>query len=155
VEAFTETIDVMPTILDWIGVAVPRQCDGHSLAPWLKGETPAGWRDAVHWEYDFRDLLNQTAEQAMGLVSDECHLAVIRDEKYKYVHFAAQKPLFFDLEADPHQLVNRAEDPAYAALVLRYAQKMLSWRMQHDERTLTHLHINKGVFERTGARRMV
>jgi arylsulfatase A-like enzyme len=155
VEAFTETIDVMTTILNWIGIDVPRQCDGHSLAPWLAGETPAGWRDAVHWEYDFRDLVNQTAEQAMGLVSDECHLAVIRDEKYKYVHFAAQEPLFFDLEADPHQLVNRANDPAYAPLVLRYAQKMLSWRMQHDERTLTHMHINKGVFERAGARRTV
>ncbi|MDH5556816.1 MAG: DUF4976 domain-containing protein, partial [Alphaproteobacteria bacterium] len=155
VEAFTETIDVMPTILSWIGQPTPRQCDGHSLAPWLAGETPAGWRDAVHWEYDFRDLINQTGEQAMGLVSDECHLSVIRDKKYKYVHFAAQPPLFFDLEHDPDQLVNRAEDPDYAPLVLRYAQKMLSWRMQHDERTLTHMHISKGVFERTDARRTV
>ena len=51
--------------------------------------------------------------------------------------------------------MNRAEDPDYAPLVLRYAQKMLSWRMQHDERTLTHLHIDKGVFERADARRMV
>jgi arylsulfatase A-like enzyme len=155
VEAFTEAIDIMPTILDWIGVDIPRQCDGHSLGPWLGGETPAGWRDAAHWEYDFRDLVNQTAETAMGLVSDECHLAVIRDEKYKYVHFAAQPPLFFDLECDSDQLVNRAGDPDYATLVLQYAQKMLSWRMQHDERTLTHMQIDKGVFEHAGARRIV
>jgi arylsulfatase A-like enzyme len=155
VGAFTETIDVMPTILEWIGIDIPRQCDGHSLGPWLNGETPPGWRDAAHWEYDFRDLVNQTAEQAMGLVSDECHLAVIRDEQYKYVHFAAQPPLFFDLGKDPDQLVNRAEDPDYASLVLRYAQKMLSWRMQHDERTLTHMHIGKGVFERANAKRTV
>lgn len=155
VDAFSENVDIMPTILDWIGLDTPRQCDGVSLAPWLRGETPAGWRDAAHWEFDFRDLVNQSAEQAMGLVSDECNLAVIRDDKYKYVHFAAQPPLFFDLERDPDQLVNRAEDPDYAPLVLRYAQKMLSWRMQHDERTLTHLHIDKGVFERADARRMV
>ena len=145
----------MPTILDWIGVDTPRRCDGHSLAPWLRGETPAGWRDATHWEYDFRDLVDQSAEQATGLVSDECHLAVIRDKKYKYVHFAAQPPLFFDLEDDPDQLVNRAEDPDYAPQVLHYAQKMLTWRMQNGERTLTHLHIEKGIFERTGTRRKV
>lgn len=155
VEAFTETIDVMPTILDWIGVDTPRRCDGHSLAPWLRGETPAGWRDATHWEYDFRDLVDQSAEQATGLVSDECHLAVIRDVKFKYIHFAAQPPLFFDLEDDPDQLVNRAEDPDYAPQVLHYAQKMLTWRMQNGERTLTHLHIEKGIFERTGTRRKV
>jgi hypothetical protein len=63
--------------------------------------------------------------------------------------------LFFDLECDSDQLVNRAGDPDYATLVLQYAQKMLSWRMQHDERTLTHMQIDKGVFEHAGARRIV
>src|SRR6204780_108927 len=33
VEAFTEHVDVMPTLLDAIGIEVPRQCDGRSLAP--------------------------------------------------------------------------------------------------------------------------
>ncbi|MFZ9636083.1 MAG: sulfatase-like hydrolase/transferase, partial [Alphaproteobacteria bacterium] len=28
VDAFTETIDCMPTILDWLGLPIPRQCDG-------------------------------------------------------------------------------------------------------------------------------
>jgi hypothetical protein len=41
------------------------------------------------------------------------------------------------LEADPHQFENKASDPAYTGRVLEYAQKMLSWRMQHAERTLT------------------
>jgi arylsulfatase A-like enzyme len=155
VDAFTESVDVMPTILEWIGVVVPRQCDGHSLRPWLNGGTPAGWRDAAHWEYDFRDLVGQTAERPLGLHSDECQLGVVRDASYKYVHFAALPPLFFDLEADPDQLVDRAGDPDYATLVLRYAQKMLSWRMANDERNLTHMHIGKGVFEQPNARRPV
>jgi len=155
VAAFTESVDVMPTILEWIGVAPPRECDGHALMPWLKGDTPAGWRDAAHWEYDFRDLVGQSAERALGIVSDECQLAVIRDERYKYVHFAALPPLFFDLERDPDQLTDRAGDPTYAPLILRYAQKMLSWRMANEERTLTHLHIGKGVFEQPNARRPV
>ena len=51
-------------------------------------------------------------------------LAVIQDTKYKYVHFDALPPLFFDLEADPDQFHNRACDPAYAPRVLEYAQKL-------------------------------
>jgi arylsulfatase A-like enzyme len=68
---------------------------------------------------------------------DQCSLCVVQDERYKYVHFAALPPLFFDLAADPHQFRNLAEDPAHAGLVKHYAQRALSWRLSHAERTLT------------------
>ncbi len=32
VAAFTEHVDVMPTMLEWLGVDVPRQCDGRASA---------------------------------------------------------------------------------------------------------------------------
>jgi arylsulfatase A-like enzyme len=151
VDEFTETIDVMPTILEWAGRPVPHACDGHSLRPWLYGETPADWRREVHWEYDFRDMREPAAEVALGLSPDSCHLAVIRDRRYKYVHFAALPPLLFDLERDPHEFENRAVDPAYQALVLAYAQKLLSWRMLSENRALSHLHLGPGgAFERRG-----
>ena len=35
---------------------VPAHLDGRSLAPFLDGETPDGWRDAAHWEFDFRSI---------------------------------------------------------------------------------------------------
>jgi len=149
VEAFTEAVDVMPTILEWLGLEPPPQCDGRSLLPFLEGGTPERWRQEVHWEFDFRDLVDRRPETALGLESDQCALAVIRDRRGKYVHFAGLPPLFFDLEKDPHQFVNRAEDPAYTARVLAYAQKMLSWRMENDERTLTGLHLTEsGVLDR-------
>lgn len=138
VDAFTEAVDVMPTILDALGRDTPRDCAGMSLLPFLHGEPPAHWRDAVHWEYDFRPYYADAGTPPpYGLSIDECALAVIRDTKYKYVHFDALPPLFFDLEADPQQFDNRAGDPAYTARVLEYAQKMLSWRMRNAERTLT------------------
>ena len=41
VEAFTEAVDLMPTLLDWFGLDIPPACDGVSLLPWLAcGETP-------------------------------------------------------------------------------------------------------------------
>ncbi|MCK6453057.1 MAG: alkaline phosphatase family protein [Alphaproteobacteria bacterium] len=134
---FTEAVDTMPTILDWLGGAVPRQCDGASLLPFVRGTAPKAWRGEAHYEFDFRDIYYSKPETALGLHMDQCSLAVVQDENYKYVHFAALPPLFFDLADDPGQFVNRADDPACAARVRDYAQKMLSWRLAHADRMLT------------------
>jgi arylsulfatase A-like enzyme len=153
VDAFTESVDVMPTILDWLGREVPAQCDGQSLLPFLHGDPPMTWRREVHWEFDFRDIPNQEAETALGITSDQCNLCVIRDERYKYVHFPALPPLFFDLRQDPMEFQNLAADPAHQGLVLSYAQKMLSWRMAHAERVLANTFLTPGgVIERRGPR---
>jgi hypothetical protein len=64
---------------------------------------------------------------------------IVRGPRYKYVHFTKLPPLFFDLERDPGEFVDRSRDPDYLPLVLEYAQKLLSWRMNHDEQTLTHI----------------
>ncbi len=135
----TEAVDVMPTILDWLGGEIPRACDGASLLPFMSGGAPKGWRDLLHYEFDFRDVIFSSGrpEGALGLEMDQCSLCVVQDERYKYVHFAALPPLFFDLAADPAQLRNLAEEPAYAVLVKDYAQRALSWRLNHAERTLT------------------
>lgn len=137
VSRFTETIDTMPTILEWLDLPVPRQCDGRSLLPFCEGAPPADWRTEVHYEFDFRDLHYTKPESSLGVPMDRCALAVVQDEAFKYVHFAALPPLFFDLERDPGQFVNCAVDPAYAARMGEYAAKMLNWRLGFAERTLT------------------
>ena len=53
------------------------------------------------------------------------------------MHFDAPLPLFFDLQTDPAQFHNLADDPTYAPHVLAYVQKMLSWRLYYADRTLT------------------
>jgi arylsulfatase A-like enzyme len=78
-----------------------------------------------------------TGTSHVGIGIDECSLSVIQNERYKYVHFAALPPLFFDLEQDPNQLHNLANDPAYLKPMLEMAQKMLDWRLKHADRTLT------------------
>ncbi len=136
-DAFTESVDLMPTILDAIGGDIPPAVDGMSLLPFLDGQPPS-WRDALHYEYDFRDVHYSEPERDLGLTLDESSLCVIQDTMWKYVHFAALPPLLFDLAADPHQLHDLAQDPAHATVVRDYAQRMLSWRMRHADRTLTH-----------------
>ena len=137
IDAITENVDVFPTICDLIGTTTPRGCDGRSLRAWLDGEPPAAWRDAAHWEYDFRRPETDVIEQASGLAMSECNLAVLRDHRGKYVHFAGLPPLFFDLAEDPFETVDRAGDPAYQDRVLSYAQRMLSWRMSSDDEELS------------------
>ena len=137
VERFTESVDVMPTILDWIGAETPRACDGVSLTPFLHEGEPAVWRDHVHYEFDFRDIFYSKPERWLGVGMDEASLAVSQNETGKYVHFAALPPLFFDLETDPGQLHDRAADPAMRDRILAHAQELLSWRLRHAERTLT------------------
>jgi len=136
VDEFTESVDIMPTILTALGRAVPSQCNGASLQPWLQGETPENWREAVHWLYDFRDIENGYAEAQFGLTHDECSVLVYRDESFKYVHFAAMPPLLFDMRNDPDEMHNLAEEPDYQSVVLDYAQKMLSWRMRSENSSL-------------------
>jgi arylsulfatase A-like enzyme len=137
VSRFTEAVDLMPTVLQWLGLPLPRQCDGYSLLPFCHGEPPTTWRQDVHFEYDFRDTWYSQPEASLGVAMDACGLAVVRDEHYQYVHFAALPPLFFDLSSDPHCLHNRVDDPALAPQVLAYAQRLLTWRMLNTARELT------------------
>jgi arylsulfatase A-like enzyme len=137
VETFTEHVDLMPTILERLGCEVPLQCDGRSLVPWLEGRTPAGWCAAAHFEHDFRDVETGAFETALGLPSARCALAVRHGERYSYVHFNGLPALCYDLERDPQQFQNIANDPLRPPEVLAQAQAMLTWRMDMAERRLT------------------
>lgn len=154
INCFTEGVDIMPTILDFFQQSIPTQCDGRSLLPILKtADVPQNWRQEAHWEFDFRDVQNGLPEQRLGISQHQCSLNVIRSEKYKYVHFSALPALFFNLEEDPNELVNLVDNPEYTELILEFAQKMLSWRMTHDEQLLTHQTLtNQGVFSRPSER---
>jgi arylsulfatase A-like enzyme len=153
VSAFTENVDIMPTLMDTIGAETPLQCDGRSLIPFLEGAPQRNWRAEAHWEFDFRDPADDTAERELGLTMHQCTMNIIRDHRYKYVHFTRLPSLFFDLASDPEEFVNRAEDPRCLPLVLEYAQKLLSWRMNHDEQLLTHIALtDRGLVSRPASR---
>lgn len=150
VTEFTEHVDVMPTLLDRVGLSTPVECDGRSLCPFLRSDdTPPGWRTEAHWEYDFRDM-------QWGDVEIPLHgrsLCVLRGARHKYVHFAALPPVLFDLECDPDELCNLAAEPDHATVVAQCAQQMLNWRMQHAEHGMTNLRLSlDGVVTRAGFR---
>jgi arylsulfatase A-like enzyme len=136
VDDFTEAVDVMPTILEALGLETPASCDGESLLAYCRGARPERPRREAHYEFDFREVIGGDPQRALGLRMEQCNFAAIRDARWKYVHFPTLPPLFFDLESDPDELRNLAAEPAQAGRVRDWAQKLLSWRLEHMERTL-------------------
>ena len=97
--------------------------------------------------------MHQAPEQALGLTSDQCYAAILRGERWKYVHFAGLEPLLFDMAADPTESRNLAQDPAHQATLLACAQELLSFRMVHADRTLAGKFLTaQGVVERADPR---
>ncbi len=147
VGAFTESVDVLPTICTWLGIEAPLQADGAALQPFLTGEgfgpddRPEHWRTEAHWSWSFSDPSTRLAEQLLGVPMAHCDLDVVRGAHTKYVQFGTESdllpPLLFDLDADPAQLHDLAGDPSAAATGWEDAQRLLRWRMRYSERTLT------------------
>lgn len=88
VTAPVELRDVLPTLCDLAGVAVPGSVDGASVVPFCRGQTPSAWRRHVHGEHTGGDRSNHW----------------IADGRWKYAWFSqtGQEQLF-DLENDPQE----------------------------------------------------
>lgn len=137
VSAFSEASDVFPTIMELLDLPIPATLDGSSLAPFVRGQQPDNWREYAHWEFDFRDVVNQRVEQRFQIPSERCNLCVLRGERYKYVHFAGLAPLLFDLEHDPQEKNNVVELPEYQSVRITMAEALLEWRAAHLDKTLS------------------
>jgi arylsulfatase A-like enzyme len=149
VDSFTENVDIMPTILDWLGADVPLQCDGQSLVPWIEGATPRSWRENVFYEVDFRDVRAGSTELRFSIDMDACNFSVLRGDEYKYIHFADLAPLLFNIEKDAGELQNLAGKPDMSVVELEQAQRLLSHRMRYSERTWTHTLVTRnGLVDR-------
>ena len=142
VHRFTENVDVFPTLCDAMGIPVPAQCDGLPLTPFLRSEPPPWWREAAHWEFDWRFgfIADGESPWPWDRRLERQNLAVIRDETSAYVHFGDGSHLCFDLASDPTWRTP-VVDPA---TFLARAQAMLTWRARHTDRTLTGMLIENG-----------
>ncbi len=134
----TESVDITPTILDWVGQEIPNSMDGRSLMPFLRDETPHNWRDYSFSELDFSDPEAPSLwEQALGTGTSDSSLGILRDDRFTLVEFAADlPPILFDHE-DAGEFANVAGQPAYQADLNRLTRQMLRHRMRNMDHTLS------------------
>lgn len=100
-------IDIAPTILDYAGVAIPKEMDGTSLRQLVEGKTPE-WRKHFFYEHHYFHTYNanNTIPRTEG----------VRTERWKYITYTDHPEFaeFFDLKNDPLEEHNLASDPKYA-----------------------------------------
>ena len=111
-------IDIAPTLLDIAGVPIPATMQGLSFAPLLRGED-VEWRDEVFYEY-FADFPYQVPPSQ-----------AVRTDRWLYVEYErGLPPELYDTDADPGQLHDLADDPAFAVVRQELAQRLAELRRE-------------------------
>jgi arylsulfatase A-like enzyme len=108
-------IDLAPTIAELVGGTAPAQSDGVSLVPLLAAPGP------VRQDFFIQSFGALIAAPFEG----------VRDVRFKYVKTAAQGGVteeLYDLDADPHELVNVAAEPAFAPTLQQLRERMIVLR---------------------------
>jgi sialidase-1 len=109
IDAVATHADLMPTLLEMLGIPIPGSVDGLSLYPHLRGELPDAWRDALHIEH---------------APNHQC----LTDGAEKYIWWPGDgREHLFDLKQDPHELHDLSSDAGAAA-------KLDTWRERLIER---------------------
>lgn len=126
VDALVQNIDYAPTLLQYAGVAVPQDIQGRSLKSLVEGRPPAHWRKSLYYHY----------YEFPGFHAVRAHYGV-RDDRYKLVRFYGDIDAweFYDLKADPQELHNRIDDPAYRARIGTMKQELERLRQQYRDDT--------------------
>ena len=103
--AMVQNIDFAPTLLDMVGLDVPSDVQGRSFADAVRTPGNDHHYDQVYYHfYEFPGI--HTARRHYG----------VRDDRYKLIHFYHDLDYWelFDLEADPLEINNVYDDPAYS-----------------------------------------
>lgn len=104
--------DVMPTILDAAGIAIPGTVDGKSMMKLIRGEN-TGWREYVHGEHS-------------ACYSEESEMQYVTDGKVKYIWFPRLgTEQLFNLENDRNECIDLAQDSGYAEVLPHWRKRLI------------------------------
>lgn len=145
IPALVESIDILPTLLEKVGVDVPRGVQGKALGPLIRGEV-SEVRDVVFCqggqEPEMFDrvvapdgkprpcIAYQLKQDALYRMPEiNIRAKMIRGERWKYIYHLSGFEELYDLQEDPHELANLAPDSAHAETLqqqrLRLIQKLV------------------------------
>ncbi len=126
-----EGIDLAPTFIDYFGgQSKPHILEGLSLQSLLHGQK-IKWRDFCVSEYDYS---TRDARRVLGVDQSDARIVMIFDGRWKYTHVETMRPMLFDLQTDPNELVDLGADPAYSDELSRLKELHFNWTRQHHNR---------------------
>ena len=143
-DALVELIDFTATAYEYAGITPDYDHFGRSLTPLLTGESETH-RDAVFCEggrlygeeqakekespaYDDPSVLYYPRAQMQKSESGSHTKATMcRTRDHKYVRRLYELDELYDLRADPGEMQNLIDDPAYAAVLAQLRERMLDW----------------------------
>ena len=133
-DALVESIDLAPTFVDVAGGEIRDHIlEGHSLLPILHGEAEGTGRSYVISEYDYS--ATPMAERLSVGVRDAV-MFMVANEKWKLVHCeGGYRPILFDLENDPDELVDLGESNAHAGVIAEMYGHLSTWARRPSQRT--------------------
>ena len=104
-------VDVMPTICDYAGVEPPKTCRGRSLRPLSEGRR-VPWRECVVSEWMVQGRM-------------------VRTPRYKYARYEGDPvEMLFDMQADPWETKNLAEEAGHAALLGKHRKLLAAFQAE-------------------------
>ena len=119
-ESFVRLHDLMPTFLQWADIEPPDGLHARSIQPLLTGETPDDWPASTYAQYHGDEF---------GLYSQR----MVRTHQYKFVYNGPDRNELYDLVADPHELQNLIDHPAYAEARSEMADRLADWMDRVDD----------------------
>jgi N-sulfoglucosamine sulfohydrolase len=143
-------LDVMPTLLAAAGMKAPADLAGATLQPLLRGGPTKGWREFLFTEMNFheprmfrgqRSVRDARYKLLLNLVPTDYGFALKekRDLAAGGVNLGSLTlgrlpPVeLFDLQSDPDETRNLADDPAHAAARRRLETALQRWREEQSD----------------------
>ena len=130
---FVEMVDVLPSLLEFCGLPIPKRVQGQSFA---NSATP---REMVFSENIIPEIITGGAVK-MAFVPGQGVAGIrhpdakmVRTRKWKLNYYPGHGEELYDLENDPHEERNLASDPAHGATVSDLRQAILDWMITADE----------------------
>jgi arylsulfatase A-like enzyme len=121
-------VDVAPTILSLAGVPVPAAMQGRDLTPLARGQQPP-WRSDFFYEHLF---VHRSGGKGPNLIPQSEGVVSLR---HKYLRYLEQDPVYeqlFDLEVDPFEERNLAQDADHAELLKTMRSRWRQLRAEHQ-----------------------
>ncbi|MEP4196106.1 MAG: sulfatase-like hydrolase/transferase [Aliishimia sp.] len=132
--ALVQLIDLAPTFVEAAGgdtSALDHVLEGTSLLPMLRGADQT--RDYAFCEYDYS--MTPLSER-LDLDTAQARLFMVTDARYKLITFGGGiRPMLFDLEEDPNELVDLGENAAYSEVIARLTEAVNTWARRPAQRT--------------------